>query len=162
MCSPSGSPSRLPPLGCCFIKAGGVMLKMKLHCLGYLMLMGTNLLEETLRLGKIEARRRRGRQRMKWLDGIINSTDMSLSRLREMVKERRTWRAAVHGVAKSQTLSNSNKKADWERPLQTLINNKAHCYCQLLSRVRPRDPMDCNSPGSAVHGVFQARILKLQ
>ena len=99
---------------------------------------------------------------MKWLDGIINSTDMSLSRLREMVKERRTWRAAVHGVAKSQTLSNSNKKADWERPLQTLINNKAYCYCQLLSRVRPRDPTDCNSPGSAVHGVFQAKILELQ
>ena len=76
---------------------------LKLHCFGYLMLIRTDSLEETLRLGKIEARRRRGRQRTKWLDGIINSTDMSLSKLREMVKERRTWSAAVHGATKSRT-----------------------------------------------------------
>ena len=70
---------------------------LKLHCFGHLMLIRTDSLEKTLRLGKIEARRRRGQQRMKWLDGIINSTDMSLSKLQEMVKERRTWSAAVHG-----------------------------------------------------------------
>ena len=88
----------------------GQMLKLKFQYFGHLMWRADSL-EKTLMLGKIEGRRRIGWQRMRWLDGITDSTDMSLSKLQEMVKDREVWRAAVHGITKNQTqLSEQNKR----------------------------------------------------
>ena len=127
------------------------MLKLKLQSFGHMMQRADSF-EKTLMLGKIEGRRGRGRQRMRWLDGITDSMDMSLGKLQELVMDREVWRAAIHGITKSQH--------DWVTELNWTGETLPARRLSRFSRVWLCDPMDGSLPDSSDHGILQARILE--
>ena len=124
----------------------GLMLKLQLQYFGHLMQI-TDSLEKTLMLGKIEGRRRRGRQRMRWLESTTNSTDMNLGKLQDRVKDRGVWRAAVHGVAKSRTRLHSHFSLSC---IGEGNGNQLQCSCL-------ENPRDGGAWWATVYGVAQSR-----